>query len=311
MSIYQQYGSLLHTALLFALILIVFGSCDRPSICEDVNCNNGNCVIDTMGNASCKCWDNYTGDDCTIYDPCLTLSCSNGGTCTQDADGIAFCDCPDGFIGPNCQYVDPCSTLECLNGSPCIVAEDFSGYCDCPPGFIGVDCGTEDPCFGVECLENAYCYEGECFCQAGFEGADCENKVTDKFVGTYTVTTDCFPDSVYQCLVESVPTSITALTFSNLLQTGAGIDTFTINGYVDQADGESSTLEYNLGVFLTTDSVLVDGVYASYNVSSWLSSEDVQCPENLCSGYIDPETGVIKLAYRINTSQECVATLTP
>jgi hypothetical protein len=42
-----------------------------------------------------------------------------------------------------------------------------------------------DPCKDKICY-NGYCIEGDCFCQDGYSGVNCEIKESDKFEGTYT-----------------------------------------------------------------------------------------------------------------------------
>lgn len=47
-------------------------------------------------------------------------------------------------------------------------------------------CGDSDPCKDVDCGANGTCFEGECVCNEGFEGASCTDTWSAKFVGTYT-----------------------------------------------------------------------------------------------------------------------------
>jgi EGF-like domain len=46
-------------------------------------------------------------------------------------------------------------------------------------------CGETDPCKDVECGANGTCFEGECVCNEGFEGASCADEWAAKFVGSY------------------------------------------------------------------------------------------------------------------------------
>ena len=45
-------------------------------------------------------------------------------------------------------------------------------------------CGDSDPCKDVDCGANGTCFEGECVCNEGFEGAACADTWSAKFVGT-------------------------------------------------------------------------------------------------------------------------------
>lgn len=42
-----------------------------------------------------------------------------------------------------------------------------------------------DPCKDKQC-GNGYCIEGDCFCQDGYSGKNCEIMESDKFVGSFT-----------------------------------------------------------------------------------------------------------------------------
>lgn len=61
-------------------------------------------------------------------------------------------------------------------------------------------CGDSDPCKDVDCGANGTCFEGECVCNVGFEGATCSDAWSAKFVGSYlgfdnvTATTTVPPD---------------------------------------------------------------------------------------------------------------------
>jgi hypothetical protein len=54
--------------------------------------------------------------------------------------------------------------------------------------FFGIvlfsSCET-DPCTQLSCKNGSTCTEGYCRCPTGYEGAECETKISDKFVGMY------------------------------------------------------------------------------------------------------------------------------
>lgn len=62
-----------------------------------------------------------------------------------------------------------------------------------------------DPCKEKICY-NGYCIEGDCFCQDGYSGVNCEIKESDKFVGTYTGKIIC-PEG-YQSIIVRISNSI-------------------------------------------------------------------------------------------------------
>lgn len=50
------------------------------------------------------------------------------------------------------------------------------------------------PCEDVFCLNGGTCRDGNCECPAGFEGAKCEVKSVEKFIGEYKAYDDCYLD---------------------------------------------------------------------------------------------------------------------
>lgn len=48
-----------------------------------------------------------------------------------------------------------------------------------------------DPCAAVVCQNGGVCESGNCNCPAGYEGALCETRTRDKFIGTWSGTDVC------------------------------------------------------------------------------------------------------------------------
>jgi len=48
-----------------------------------------------------------------------------------------------------------------------------------------------DPCLDLRCQNSGSCAEGFCRCPTGYEGAECEIRTADRFVGTFLGTTTC------------------------------------------------------------------------------------------------------------------------
>lgn len=48
-----------------------------------------------------------------------------------------------------------------------------------------------DPCKDVSCLNGGICDEGDCLCVGDYEGDDCGTHKIEKFLGTYSVATEC------------------------------------------------------------------------------------------------------------------------
>lgn len=44
---------------------------------------------------------------------------------------------------------------------------------------------TKDGCESLQCKNGGTCADGFCSCPSGWDGAECENKVTARYIGTY------------------------------------------------------------------------------------------------------------------------------
>jgi len=88
---------------------------------------------------------------------------------------------------------DDCADVNCLNSGTCI-----SGACECPTGFSGTSCEIEDVCLAgaVSCNNGGTCDNGECDCGEWYDGEACDEKVLDRYDGTYSGSYTC--NSVYQ-----------------------------------------------------------------------------------------------------------------
>lgn len=55
-------------------------------------------------------------------------------------------------------------------------------------------CSNE--CEDAECLNGGVCFEGDCDCPIGFSGSNCGSELRAQFIGDFSVTSDCFEESV-------------------------------------------------------------------------------------------------------------------
>ena len=62
--------------------------------------------------------------------------------------------------------------------------------CKCPSPYGGLHCET-NLCSGVNCGTHGNCYYGNCECETGYEGGQCDSLVTDKFLGIFHLTANC------------------------------------------------------------------------------------------------------------------------
>ena len=119
--------------------------------------------------------DNWSGDDCSEFDPCEPSPCKNDGVCT-DVNNLFECACVNGFEGRTCED-SPCSSQPCGEG---LCTEISTGYeCDCSQtDFFGPDCAYKT-CPDLNCglngqaviLFDAIC---TCSCDEGYQGNTCD-----------------------------------------------------------------------------------------------------------------------------------------
>lgn len=205
------------------LLLVGIASCDRPSPCDGVYCNNGNCVVTADGTPKCECYPGYYGD-CRDdqYDPCLLITCQNGGVCEVDSANSrkASCHCPPEYYGTYCEKLNPCYPSPCQNGGTCTIDSLGLAVCTCPPGYSGFDCSTFDPCYNVTCLPNASCNPttGLCTCNIGYEIApdDSCRAIREKYLATYTADDSCLPAAPYVVQVSPDASDVSYFNMENL-----------------------------------------------------------------------------------------------
>lgn len=169
--------------------------CD-PNPCE----NGGTCVYGGI----CNCADDWYGDTCSEYHPCLDVDCGENGRCINEGsanDGT--CNCDPGYLGDNCeiQESDECLSSYCLRYTE---HQSAPGITNClgGDGSCGEDCETldnrdnlgdfirslsqDDTCLHCisepgpsrydGCGPNGQCRNNEeCICNDGYNGDYCEN----------------------------------------------------------------------------------------------------------------------------------------
>ncbi|MEN9347482.1 MAG: hypothetical protein RLZZ77_993 [Bacteroidota bacterium] len=91
-------------------------------------------------------------------------------------------------------------------------------------------CKEDDPCEGVSCLNGGTCVDGNCDCDAGFEGTDCGTQMRTKFIASYAVSEACTSGNyTYDMTISTSATSASSVIIDNF--GGVGISaTGTVNG---------------------------------------------------------------------------------
>ena len=80
-------------------------------------------------------------------------------------------------------------------------------------------------CSKVVCPSNQECYQGECQCHDGYQGANCDSLSSYQYVGNWLVNENCGtgvpPNQTgYQVFISQVGSPVNYIDFSNFLNTG-------------------------------------------------------------------------------------------
>lgn len=159
--------------------------------CGKVCRNNG---VFNPDSCSCSCSPAFRGDDCsecnehyfgstcqTFCNPAIT--CRGNGQCSSDGRS---CSCANGRFGEDCScQARDCSVgaSACSNNGSCT-----NGQCICNTGFSGCEC--EHQCNDqVDCSGNGRCkLDGTCQCDIGFVGSGCETLDLSTYCSGSTLT---------------------------------------------------------------------------------------------------------------------------
>lgn len=116
----------------------------------------------------CECFKEFEGDHCEILIsniPKCDDQCSGHGSCIKNG----VCECMENWEGPICESrmcPDDCNSPQgiCVNH-----------MCVCNDAFVGKSCETRR--CPNDCMGRGECNEGECTCEAGYEGDDCSGEI--------------------------------------------------------------------------------------------------------------------------------------
>ena len=90
-----------------------------------------------------------------------------------------------------------------------------------------------DLCKDVNC-NNGACVEGDCVCDSGYEGTNCETEIRAAYLGTFNVTETCDSGSDAYAVVISAGSNINDVVINNLYDAGFAVTgTLNANGGVD------------------------------------------------------------------------------
>ncbi|HRI28394.1 MAG TPA: hypothetical protein PK715_10100 [Chitinophagales bacterium] len=282
----------------------LYGGENCQTVCPSLTCQNGGQgAIDAANNCYCNCPPGFSGELCQIQNLCYNVQCPANATCNPNT---GQCDCNTGYTGPNCD-IFICASLPCLNGGQGAVNTAGNCYCDCPAGFSGASCEVQDLCYNVQCPTNAECdpTDGECYCNPGYEGSDCNTQIRSKYFASYNGQDVCPSGTyIYTCTILTSP---------------QGVEYFIIQGFGGFGNAPAAGCPanpFNI-VAKVVDSnrfIIEEQTPAACNLS--IRSGDASGADNL--GLRDANTGIISFTYTVfftNTNppfgEVCDAVLTP
>lgn len=133
-----------------------------------------------------------------------------------------------------------------------------------------VSCDT-DPCKDVDCGLYGDCVEGDCVCDAGYEGSACATLQREKFIATYNVSEACTSGNFTYAI--TITTSSAGV--SNIIITNFGDFTVNVNATVN-SNGTSITIPNQTlggGTFSGTGQISGNILTITYTVTAGTSTD--------------------------------------
>lgn len=131
---------------------------------------------------------------------------------------------------------------------------------------VGMTSCDTDPCADVECGEYGTCLEGDCVCDAGFEGTNCDVLSRDEFIASYAVSESCTSGNyTYNGTVSASATGMDKIVFGNFGDFGVDlVGTVDDNSvtFASQSGGTTATFSGSgqiSGNILTITYTVTDG----------------------------------------------------
>jgi len=148
------------------------GECkDENILCDDINCGNGNCIIENK-KAKCDCDDNFIEENFKcIEDKCKNIECSI----------IEMCNNETGL----CEIItNPCDGIDCGKHGECIYDKDGNASCECEDSYVEENkkCIFEIPCVKTAEQDN---------CEDGFDN-NCDGNINDNCSCSSSETLECY-----------------------------------------------------------------------------------------------------------------------
>ncbi|MCB9186308.1 MAG: hypothetical protein H6601_06125 [Flavobacteriales bacterium] len=138
---------------------------------------------------------------------------------------------------------------------------------------IGMTSCEVDACKDVECGDNGTCVDGDCQCDTGYEGTDCDTEERAKFIGTYNVTEACTSGNyTYSITTAASGSGITTIIISNFGDYGVNVTATVKNDNSSQLVIANQTV--GGGTFSGTGQISGNILTITYNVTAGTSTDD-------------------------------------
>ena len=131
---------------------------------------------------------------------------------------------------------------------------------------MGMTSCDTDACADVECGDYGTCLEGDCVCDAGFEGTDCATLSRAEFLASYTVSESCTSGNyTYNVTVSTSATGMDKVVVQNFGDYGVDL-VGTVDGnsvtFASQSGGSTATFSGSgqiAGTILSITYTVTDG----------------------------------------------------
>lgn len=132
-----------------------------------------------------------------------------------------------------------------------------------------VSCET-DACQDVDCGANGTCVEGDCVCDTGYEGVNCETEERAEFLASYSVSESCTSGNyTYNITVSTSSTGVNKIVVQNFGDYGVDI--------VGTVEGNSVTFasqQAGGGSFQGSGQISGNILTITYSVTAGTSTDD-------------------------------------
>jgi hypothetical protein len=130
---------------------------------------------------------------------------------------------------------------------------------------------TTDACKDVDCGLYGECVDGDCVCDSGYEGVNCETLTRAEFLGTFNVAETCSASDDTYAVVIAAGSTATAVTITNLYDAG-----LVVNGTVN-VDGGITIASQSFGTGTISGSVTRTGGVTTINFTITVAGDSDTC----------------------------------